>query len=454
MINPESPIAVKGSVLYLLPDSCDLSILNKGIIKTRSLSDLEVIHKTPLEDLIVDRHNSLSSTLTRGTLLPTASAVEAFVGPFKTLQEAQVAASLLTHETSHSSMTATLNLHQNISGCPNEPEKFTWTNPPSLLTTKGQGNKICSENPDASKMQANLCMSVTSSAIVSSVDNSEDGTKPVSFLSSNDGEKPEDSFENPEECKTEADISPVKKKTPKGKKESIPSITKVASLVFFDLETTGLAFGIGKSNVQITEVSMIAIGRKEFEESTYEDLRDIRIIQKLCLCTRPRSKVSSGAAAITGLNNENLLDQNPFEHNAAEAINFFLSHLPKPVCLLAHNGNQYDFPLLKAEFSRLSMSLPSDILIADTLKAFRVLGVPVFPPERKICESVKFTKRGQVSCSLSNLHLYLFNKNPTGSHSSEGDCIALAKVCHRMKDLMLLWIDENCTTFDSVSPMW
>ncbi|GBN97518.1 hypothetical protein AVEN_11707-1, partial [Araneus ventricosus] len=329
MINSESPIVMNNSVLYLLPASCHSSILNKGISKTRSLSDLEMVHKKPSEDLLVDRRNSLSGSLIMDTtLLSHASAVEAFVGPFKTLQEAQVAASLLKHETSHSGIPATVNLPQNINGSPsvfksarspanfndievptasnshaiflNNSKQFTWTKPLSFLQTKGHGNKVCSHaNPDASKMQANLSTSVTSSLQVSSVDNSEAGIKPESFLPSDKENKPEDSIANPEKYETEADNSPVKKKTPKRKKESIPSITKVASLVFFDLETTGLGFEIGKSNVQITEVSMIAINRKEFEESTFEDLRDIRIIQKLCLCTRPRSKVSSSAAAVT-----------------------------------------------------------------------------------------------------------------------------------------------------------
>lgn len=74
----------------------------------------------------------------------------------------------------------------------------------------------------------------------------------------------------------------------------------VATLVFFDLETTGLAHEIGKWNVQITEISMIAMKRKEFENSKSSELKDIRLLQKICLCTRPRARVSSGAAHVTG----------------------------------------------------------------------------------------------------------------------------------------------------------
>lgn len=74
----------------------------------------------------------------------------------------------------------------------------------------------------------------------------------------------------------------------------------VATLVFFDLETTGLAHEIGKCNVQITEISMIAMNRKEFEKSQSSELKDIRLIQKVSLCTRPRASVSYGAAKVTG----------------------------------------------------------------------------------------------------------------------------------------------------------
>ncbi|KAG8178827.1 hypothetical protein JTE90_015380 [Oedothorax gibbosus] len=240
------------------------------------------------------------------------------------------------------------------------------------------------------------------------------------------------------------------KKKPQCKR---PADKAIATYVFFDLETTGLGHEIGKPNVQITEISMIAMKRKEFENSSSTELKDIRIIQKISLCTRPRSSVSWGAAKVTGLNDSNLYDQEPFDQNAASAIIAFLNHLPKPVCILAHNGATYDYPLFKAELNRLSINLSSDILIADTLKAFRELGVPVFPPERKVPKSVKYGARG-ISYALDNLHLYFFGKKPVGGHSSEGDCIALAKVCQSMKDLMLPWIDENCTTMDTVVPMW
>ena len=74
----------------------------------------------------------------------------------------------------------------------------------------------------------------------------------------------------------------------------------IATIVFFDLETTGLAKTCGKKNVQITEISMIAVGRNDFCKCSYPDLRDVRVIQKLSLCIRPRCPVSREASCITG----------------------------------------------------------------------------------------------------------------------------------------------------------
>ena len=54
-----------------------------------------------------------------------------------------------------------------------------------------------------------------------------------------------------------------------------------------------------------------------------------------------------------------------------------MDHLTKPICLLAHNGYRFDFPVLKAELNRTGENLCEDILCADTLEAFRSLdGLP------------------------------------------------------------------------------
>ncbi|GFS46906.1 three-prime repair exonuclease 1 [Nephila pilipes] len=433
MINSESTVAMSNSVLYFVPPS-NLPILTRGIIKTKSLPDIgKEFLKIPSENFSTEDKFAFGNRILNNTpvLYPfSAVAVPNFHGAsasFKRYQDAHVATNSLKHTTAtqYTNAVEDPNAHLPISTHVDSSHSITSTqalgiinqqihSSPHSLQSACQSIKLPADSSETDSPSANL-QTTTSPKVSKSMT---------------------DSLLNP-------NSAPLKYRP-----------ATVSTLVFFDLETTGLAYEIGKSNVQITEVSMIAISRKEFEQSTYDGLQDIRIIQKLCFCTRPRSTVSPGAAAVTGLNNDNLVNQQPFEQNAAELINSFLSHLPKPVCLLAHNGNCFDFPLLKAEFARLSISLSSDILIADTLVAFRTFGVPVLPPERKISQLVKYTKKGQVSYALANLHLYLFNKYPPGSHSSEGDCIALAKVCHQMKDLILPWVDDNFSTFDSISQMW
>jgi len=52
-------------------------------------------------------------------------------------------------------------------------------------------------------------------------------------------------------------------------------------------------------------------------------------------------------------------------------INSFLLRLPTPVCLVAHNGDNFDFPLLKAELEKVNGSLGTDILCADPYNGFK-----------------------------------------------------------------------------------
>lgn len=46
-----------------------------------------------------------------------------------------------------------------------------------------------------------------------------------------------------------------------------------------------------------------------------------------------------------------------FTSNTVEMINKFLEHSPKPVCLVAHNGNGFDYPILRAEIAKTGLNL-------------------------------------------------------------------------------------------------
>ena len=52
---------------------------------------------------------------------------------------------------------------------------------------------------------------------------------------------------------------------------------------------------------------------------------------------------------LSELDNDLLELHSPFDRELADMLRSYLRRLPAPVCLVAHNGNRYDFPLLKAE---------------------------------------------------------------------------------------------------------
>ena len=91
-----------------------------------------------------------------------------------------------------------------------------------------------------------------------------------------------------------------------------------------------------------------------------------RIVNKLTLCVYPMATIVPVVSDITGLDNYNLIGQSKFSKNTGDLINSFLSLLPSPVCLVAHNGNGYDFPLLKAELEKANTQLRPDILCIDS----------------------------------------------------------------------------------------
>ena len=91
-----------------------------------------------------------------------------------------------------------------------------------------------------------------------------------------------------------------------------------------------------------------------------------RIVNKLTLCVYPMATIVPLVSDITGLDNYNLNGQSKFDKKTVNLINSFLLLLPSPVCLVAHNGNDYDFPLLKAEMEKTGKSLSSHILCVDS----------------------------------------------------------------------------------------
>ena len=128
---------------------------------------------------------------------------------------------------------------------------------------------------------------------------------------------------------------------------------------------------------------------------------------------------------ITGLDNYNLTGQSKFNKSTGDLINSFLSLLPPPVCLVAHNGNAYDFPLLKAELVKAGTQLKSDILCIDSYVGVR----EIFKKERDVIEEetdtatdVKLTEENNVVKMELDAFSDLINTGVFEIEMEEGIC--------------------------------
>ena len=75
----------------------------------------------------------------------------------------------------------------------------------------------------------------------------------------------------------------------------------------------------------------------------------LRVLNKLTLAVRPLQPIPPRVEVLTGLSNANLAHQATWGGGVGAATVAFLTLLEPPVCIVAHNGNRFDFPLLKRE---------------------------------------------------------------------------------------------------------
>ena len=171
---------------------------------------------------------------------------------------------------------------------------------------------------------------------------------------------------------------------------------EIKTLVYFDLEATGLR---SSGRPRISELSFVAVSTQDvldlnlnltshLKNSKTEVERLLpRVMNKLTLCVYPMATIRPEVSTITGLDNYNLTGQATFDRKTGELLNSFLARLPPPVCLVAHNGDLYDFPLLKAEMDKAGTSLLSEILCADSY-----IGIKEIFKRRDKAEDLRNTK--------------------------------------------------------------
>ncbi|XP_034473910.1 uncharacterized protein LOC117781265 [Drosophila innubila] len=160
---------------------------------------------------------------------------------------------------------------------------------------------------------------------------------------------------------------------------SKPEIELISTFAVIDLETTNLP-AYCQNRVSITELCIYAFDPSILKDNhASEELKPRtpqvppvkpRVLHKLNLLFQPTTAVCLEARRITGLDNNLLERESRLNENAGQMILKFFKHLPAPICLVAHNGWHFDFPILKQAFDKLNLKLPASMLCVDSLRAF------------------------------------------------------------------------------------
>lgn len=140
----------------------------------------------------------------------------------------------------------------------------------------------------------------------------------------------------------------------------------IESFLFFDIETTGLPWQ-EKNQTKITELSLVAVLKKDL---LLTQKGESPPLSKLTLVFNPMRPIDPVVVQMNGLSND-LLKHAPLFSQKLDTISSFLQELPKPICLVAHNGNKFDYKILLAECQDANFHLPNDLLCVDSLVGFK-----------------------------------------------------------------------------------
>ncbi|XP_028574669.2 three-prime repair exonuclease 1 [Podarcis muralis] len=237
---------------------------------------------------------------------------------------------------------------------------------------------------------------------------------------------------------------------------SVTPSKPIETFVFMDLEATGLP----PSQPKIAEMCLFAVSRHSLENPQYSNPRPKplpllpRLADKLSVCINPDKLFTLAASSITGLTNE------AFAMNRKQTFNLDLLHMivaffrrqHPPICLVAHNGYGYDFPLLKAELSALGHLALDEIYCADTIKAMKALD-----SENNQLQQFAYQPSAPGSrkkYALRDLYFKFYREYPPNSHNAEGDVIALINIFQQRASDLMCWMDSNAIPFNSIRAMY
>lgn len=139
-----------------------------------------------------------------------------------------------------------------------------------------------------------------------------------------------------------------------------------------------------------------------------------------------------------GLSNSVLDRESQLDENAAQMIMKFLEHLPAPVCLVAHYGLGFDYPILKQAFDKLKVQLPDSMFCVDSICIFREID------EKRGCLEPKPYK-------LSLMYERIFQQPVVNAHQSEGDVNMITKLMQHYGVDFLTLAEERAIPFSKVA---
>ena len=178
------------------------------------------------------------------------------------------------------------------------------------------------------------------------------------------------------------------------------------NLVAFDLETNGCA---GSSFCDARRQRIVQIAAQVV--STGERFSSL---------VNPQVWIPEASSAIHGITNEQAADAPDLSAVITELLQWLQRLGDVDLCLVAHNGEAFDKPLLCRECARVGVSLPAHWEWLDTMKIARRLW-----SESSTAEERKATK---TPCTLSNLHQRLLGTELNGAHDAAADVGGLVKL--------------------------
>lgn len=184
---------------------------------------------------------------------------------------------------------------------------------------------------------------------------------------------------------------------------------KEGSFVILDLETTG--FEKPDNPAEIVEISLVAVKKSSFIGTTFNP----RLYEKWRTPVKPRKKIGEDATKAHGFTNEDLEHCEEFNEQMAMKIKTLVEMQSMPVCLVAHNGHEFDFRILRRQMDSVGVFFEKDVYCCDSLEAFWTqAGIP--PNQRRRGFKVEDLYRKHVGGKIEN------------AHTAEGDVFALMQI--------------------------